>query len=223
MKDSERFNKDFFTKAIVDTGKGLEAGNNHKKRQTRNHDCGHYYEVAYFVHHYFPGLRMIEVGSGMGWITQHLKRRNQKVVGFDVGQWAADHAVCKDIFCDDLLTIDTRKWRRQLVICSNVMSYFEKDEVPQAIEQLGKLFSRYAVVTVQTKENFIKNWGEKALEIEVARRTLESWDWWKEQFAAKGLILGEKHYQIVNDPKTPVRLVPKGDGRPSLFILEHQK
>jgi len=223
MKESERFNKEFFTTGDQKVGKGPESCTR-DKLQTRNKDCGHYYQVAYFVNHYFHDLKMIEVGSGMGWITRHLKNHHQDIVGFDISQWAADNAVCDDIFCADLLTIDTKKWQRELVVCSNVMGYFEKEEVLKAIEQLGKLFTKYAVVVLQTRENIVRNFGEEVMKNkEQPRRTFESWDWWKEQFATKGLILGKKHAQLADDPKAPVRLVPRGDGRPTMFILEHWK
>jgi hypothetical protein len=213
MKNSDRFNKIFFTTATAQAGKG--------NQQTRDNDCGHYFQVAVYVQHHFHGKSMIEVGCGMGWITQHLKIRGENCIGFDIGKWATDNAVTEGIFHADLMdAVDwNKKW--EVAVCSNVFAYFEREEVPVAIRGLKNIFTEYAVVTIQTKENVIKNWGEDAIKPPNPRKTFESWDWWKDQFEKEGLVIGKKHDEIIANPG-PHKLVPKDmGGRPTTFILEH--
>ena len=215
MINGSRFDKEFFTSIGAKVGKGQE--------QTRDKNCGHYRQVALYAKEHFHGKKMIEAGSGMGWITKNLKELGEDCVGFDIGHWATSNAVTEGIFQADL--IEAVNWDKKwdIAICSNVFAYFEKEEVPSAIKGLKNLFTEYAIVLIQTRENMIRNWGKNIVNIEVARRTLESWDWWKDQFEKEGLIIGSKHHNMIVTPG-PHRLVPQTlDGRPTVFILEHKK
>lgn len=210
MINQNRFDKDFFTKS---------KGN----RQNRDRNCGHYRQVANFVNRNFRGKKMIEIGSGMGWITKNIKGLGADCVGFDIGQWATANAVTDGIFQADLL--DAVNWDKkwEVGICSNVFAYFEREEVPQAIKGLKNIFTEYAIVLIQTRENVVRNWGEAILKLPNARKTFESWDWWKEQFEKEGLVIGKKHDEVVANPG-PYKLVPTTTGgRTTLFILEHKK
>lgn len=166
---------------------------------------------------------MIEIGSGMGWITKNLKVLGEDCVGFDIGQWATDNAVTEGIFQADL--IDAVNWDKkwEVGICSNVFAYFERDEVPKAIKGLKNIFTEYAIVLIQTRENVARNWGEGIFKLPNDRKTFESWDWWKEQFEKEGLVIGDKHHHTIANPG-PYKLVPQTlDGRSTMFILEHKK
>lgn len=210
MINGTRFDKDFFTKSK-------------DNRQTRDINCGHYRQVANFVSRNFHGKKMIEAGCGMGWITKNLKAVGEDCVGFDIGQWATSNAVTEGIFQADLIAAANWDDKWEVAVCSNVFAYFEKEEVPPAIRGLKNLFTEYAIVLIQTRENIVRNWGEHIANIEVSRRTLESWDWWKDQFEKEGLIIGKRHNDVVINPG-PYKLVPTTTGgRSTLFILEHAK
>lgn len=215
MINGNRFNQKFFTSTGREVGKGW--------KQTRDKNCGHYKQVANLVSRKFHGKKMIEAGCGMGWITKNLQTMGEDCVGFDIGHWATDNAVTKRIFQADL--IDATNWdeKWEVAVCSNVFAYFEKEEVSAAIRGLKNIFTEYALVLIQTRENMVKNWGEGIFKTAVSRRTFESWDWWKDQFEKEGLVIGEKHNKIITNPG-PYKLVSTTEGgRPTMFILEHKK
>ena len=206
MKNEDRFNNSEFFGA----------------KYNRNRNVGHYGKVAEVMQRHFSGKKMLEVGCGMGWITDILRKRGEDCIGFDISHEAISKRLNKDVFQADLLDYGKPENSREVVVCSNVMAYFEESEVEAALTGIGNLFTENAVISIQTEENIIRNFGSVDLARENGRRCFKSWDWWLYQMNQVDLILDkEKHFEVSSDPEGLV--TPDGTGRPVLFVLKHKE
>jgi len=222
MKEEDRFSEFFFDE------RKRPAGN---PKQLNIHYPG----VAAVVAKHFAGKKILEVGCGMGWITDHIQKAGEDCEGFDIYPYAVEKAICPRIFQGDMM--DCGSWDRQwdVVFASNSMAYLTEDEIPIALKALhhivadgGTLFllfqtwNCFMVRNGVIPENFVftrQQMGE-------FRRTAQTRDWWLERMFEAGFDVDWPKYKAI---KFDNEGLPGGDfrggglgwrGLDNVFVLE---
>jgi SAM-dependent methyltransferase len=69
-------------------------------------DNGHYYTLGEKLSQFFPKTNFLDVGCGLGHLTNHLMNRGHSVLGIDNSEWAIEHSKCSGVQLSSFQQID---------------------------------------------------------------------------------------------------------------------
>jgi ubiquinone biosynthesis O-methyltransferase len=99
----------------------------------------------------FAGLRILDIGCGMGWRTTNHFRNGWSAYGCDVSDWAYFNSVLPlgRHFCCDMRDLPRRVKRSfQVVSVERSIEYLPQDEAVKALDSIDAVATDYVVTSI---------------------------------------------------------------------------
>jgi protein-L-isoaspartate(D-aspartate) O-methyltransferase len=164
---------------------------------------GRYAPVARrMVDHYGlrPGARVLEVGSGKGFLLVEFKKLGLAVTGVDLSSYAVENAhpdVQGDLIRGSILDVDLGAERFDLVLAKDSLPHLDEQSVELAVARCATLadngFFEVEVARSDYEREMLFRW-------DVTHQTRRPPEWWLDLFARNGYE-GDYHFKVlVEDP-----------------------
>ena len=135
----------------------------------------------------FPNKSIAEIGCGVGQMVNQLNILGADAKGFDVSDWAVEHAFCNKVSKGDVRSLP--KDLADIVICWNVVEYLEEQDINKALKSLRNSFKEYLLLRCIP----VECWSDRGLieAKEWGRNTFKPLEWWQCKYFENKLIPAE--------------------------------
>lgn len=193
MEKDKNFNAEWFDESFYRGGKG----------SIRDKESPFYHlfisrVLATYGDKSYEGMKLLDVGCGMGIRTMIYRRNRIDAYGLDISKWAFENSVLPEgkHFCGDTRKVSGFFEQRSfdLVVAERVMGYIPKEDAAATVKRLASLTKKNIIFSIICLDHVSK---QRVLSGAPGRINIAPKSFWSDCFGAANLKINKEKTAIM--------------------------